>query len=196
MDQYLREENIQIFKKWVYYQIISHDELKLREIDEKTYEIIYKTKIGRFVIWHNGIIEEEIRDGENVIFYLHFKFHNYSYATDLFNRMISKLLEESDNDKCHILLCCSSGLTTGYFADRANQYCKLNQLPYVIEATSVNEIPVLSHCYEMILFAPQIQYSMRELNKKIDNCKLIMIDANTFATYDCAKLINIINSNK
>lgn len=192
MDHYFYDENIEIFKRWVFYRIKKFQELELYSINNDTYEIHYQNKVALFVVWKNGIIEETIRENDDVLFYLHFKFHDYKYGTDLFNRMLDKLLEDSTNKQYRVLLCCSSGLTTGYFADRANQYCKLNQLPYVIKASSIEEAPYIYKQYQMVLFAPQIQHSLYTLKEKLKDIEIRMIEASIFATYDCAKLIQLI----
>ncbi|MEE0965614.1 MAG: hypothetical protein U0L85_01020 [Bacilli bacterium] len=194
MDEFYHKENIEIFRKWVYYQIISHEELKIEFYDERTYKINYKDKVARFVVWPNGIIEEAIVENDEVIFYLHYEFYNFSYATDLFYRLINKLLEENKVKKKKILLCCSGGMTTGYFATRANQFCKLNQLPYIIDANSINKAMNIYQEYEMILLAPQVHYQEKMLRDKLKGCMIIIIEATTFATYDCAKLIKLIQS--
>ena len=53
--------------------------------------------------------------------------------------MMDKLMED-DQQSYHILLCCSGGMTTGYFAQKLNKYCQLNHLPYHIDATAIYEL--------------------------------------------------------
>lgn len=194
MDNFYRIENIEVFRKWVYYQVLSHKELRLEIYDERTYKIFYKNKVARFVVWPIGIIEEAIVDDEELTFYLHYQFQNFKYATDLFNRMIDKLLEEVEIKKRKVLLCCSGGLTTGYFAQRLNHFCKLNQLPYFFEATGVDRIKETYDKYELILLAPQIQYQVKRIKEEIKGCLLASIDPMTFATYDCALLLKLVQS--
>lgn len=194
MDQFYRIENIEVFRKWVYYQVLSREELKLEIYDERTYKIFYKNKVARFVVWPIGIIEEAIVEDEELIFYLHYQFQNFTYATDLFNRMIDKLLEESKIKKKKILLCCSGGLTTGYFAQRLNHFCRLNQLPYSFDAVGVDRVNEIYEKYEMVLLAPQIQYQIKKIKNEIKGCLLASIEPTTFATYDCALLIKLIQS--
>lgn len=195
MDNFYKEGNVELFKIWVCNRVKEHKELELRIIDQNTYEIIYNNKVGRFVVWPKEIIEESIEIEGEMLFYLHYEFHNFIYATDLFERMIQVLLKESIVMKKKILLCCSGGMTTGYFASRANQFCKLNQLPYEIDANSVDKIFNIYKEYQMILLAPQIHYRLREIKECYPDSKVVLIDPSTFASYDCAKLIKVVEDN-
>lgn len=192
MDRYYWNENILILKRWVYYQIKKHPEIELQLHDERTYLLIYKNKKARFVVWPQGYVEEAIIQNNQLMFYLHYQFHDFKYATDLFERMLDKILEDTNHVDINVLLCCSSGLTTGYFAQRANQFCELNQLPYKIDAVGVDEIPYLDKDYSIVLFAPQVQYQINHIKDTI-KVKYALIDPTTFATYDCAKLIKTVD---
>ena len=61
---------------------------------QRTYKIYYKNRVARFVVWPIGIVEEAIMEGEELLFYLHYQFYNFHYATNLFHRMMEKLLED------------------------------------------------------------------------------------------------------
>lgn len=195
MDNFYKTDNVELFKIWVYNRLKEYTEFNIKIIDNNTYEIINDNKIGRFVVWPKEIIEESIEMDGEIIFYLHYEFHNFVYAVDLFERMIEVLLKENKVVRKKILLCCSGGMTTGYFASRANQFCRLNQLPYEIDANSVDKIFNIYKEYQMILLAPQIHYRLREIKKCYPDSKVVLIDPSTFASYDCAKLIKVVEEN-
>lgn len=195
MDNFYKTDNVELFKIWVYNRLKEYTQLKIKIIDDNTYEIINDNKIGRFVVWPKEIIEESIEMDGEMIFYLHYEFHNFVYAVDLFERMIEVLLKENKVVRKKILLCCSGGMTTGYFASRANQFCRLNQLPYEIDANSVDKIFNIYKEYQMILLAPQIHYRLREIKECYPDSKVVLIDPSTFASYDCAKLIKVVEEN-
>lgn len=195
MDNFYKTDNVELFKIWVYNRLKEYTQLKIKIIDDNTYEIINDNKIGRFVVWPKEIIEESIEMDGEIIFYLHYEFHNFVYAVDLFERMIEVLLKENKVVRKKILLCCSGGMTTGYFASRANQFCRLNQLPYEIDANSVDKIFNIYKEYQMILLAPQIHYRLREIKECYPDSKVVLIDPSTFASYDCAKLIKVVEEN-
>ncbi len=188
MDEFYRKENIYIFKRWVYYQVKEDCDLKIEICDERTYKIYYQDKIAKFIIWPMGIVEECVFDEENLLFYLHYQFYNYYYATDLFYRMIKKLKEVKRKSICHVLLCCTSGMTTGFFADKLNQYCQSNRIPVQVEATSFHSLDKVYGKYDFIFLAPQLRFQLMKLKEKIDK-KIECMDPVVFATYDCQEFI-------
>ena len=157
METFYKQEDLEVFRKWVYYQVTSDPRLKLEKYDSRTYKIYYKNRVARFVVWPIGIVEEAIMEGEELLFYLHYQFYNFHYATNLFHRMMEKLLED-EKPNYHILLCCSGGMTTGYFAEKLNKYCQLNHLPYHVDATAVYQLENVYQKYDLILIAPQLSY--------------------------------------
>ena len=188
MDKFYRIENIEVFRKWVYFQVQNDPRLIIEKYDKRTFKIFYHNKVARFVVWPIGIIEEAISEGEELLFYLHYQFYNFHYATDLFYRMIDKLTEETVSKK-HILLCCSGGMTTGYFAEKMNQYCELNKLPYDIQATAVYNLESIYQKYDLILIAPQLRYKEAQLSQKLKPIKVQSIEPSVLATYHCHGLL-------
>ena len=173
METFYKQEDLEVFRKWVYYQVTSDPRLKLEKYDSRTYKIYYKNRVARFVVWPIGIVEEAIMEGEELLFYLHYQFYNFHYATNLFHRMMEKLLED-EKPNYHILLCCSGGMTTGYFAEKLNKYCQLENV---------------YQKYDLILIAPQLRYKQHELSQKLKPVLVDNIDASIFATYDCQAMI-------
>ncbi|MCD7949776.1 MAG: hypothetical protein LUG12_05925 [Erysipelotrichaceae bacterium] len=184
--------NIDILRQWVYYQIVSDDRLKL-EIDDNTYHIYYKNKVGHFTIWPKGIIEESINEGDDILFYLHFEFHDYKYACDFFKRMINVLAKE-DQRIHEILLCCTGGMTTTFFAQKMNRYCELNHSPYHFNAAGSYHLDDVYQGKELILIAPQLRHMLVELKAKYAPVPIESIEASVFAAYDCPGLLDQIET--
>ena len=86
MDMFYRQENIHVFKRWVFFQIQNDKRLRFEVKDENTYSISYKNKTATYTIWPMGVIEETIEEHGEVIFYLHFKF------TYLFHQFTFKII--------------------------------------------------------------------------------------------------------
>ncbi|MEG0685516.1 MAG: hypothetical protein RR428_10690, partial [Coprobacillus sp.] len=105
MDNFYRTENIEVFRKWVYFQVVNDPRLTIEQYDERTFKIFYKNKVARFVIWPIGVIEEAVNEDNELLFYLHYQFYNFHFSKDLFYRMIHKLTEEITQDEIQILLC-------------------------------------------------------------------------------------------
>lgn len=191
MEAFYKQEDLEVFRKWVYYQVENDPRLTLEKYDSRTYKIYYKNRVARFVIWPIGIVEEAIVEGEQLLFYLHYQFYNFHYATNLFHRMIDKLTEEAEMSY-NILLCCTGGMTTGYFAQKLNKYCQLNHLPYHIDAQAVHQLENVYQNYDFIFIAPQLRYKQRELSQTLKPVPVYNIEASVFATYDCQAMIEII----
>lgn len=189
MDVFYRTENIDVFKRWVYFQIKNDSRLTLETSDSQTYKIYYKKKMAIFVVWPIGIIEESVHEEEKILFYLHYQFYNFCFAKDLFYRMINKLTEDIEIEIKHILLCCTGGMTTGFFAEKMNKYCELNQLPYQIDASAIYNLDNVFQDYELILIAPQLRYKVMELSQKYKPTIVKSIEPVAFATYDCQALL-------
>lgn len=190
MDDFYRKENIEVFKKWVYFQVLNDPRLTLEEYDERTYKIFYQQKVARLVIWPIGIVEEAIKEDEKLLFYLHYQFSNFHFAKDLFYRMIDKLTEEKQIKEKKILLCCTGGMTTGFFAEKMNTFCELNKLPYVIKASPAYHLDDVYRDYDMILVAPQLRYKVIQLAQQYKPIIVKSINPITFATYDCQALLD------
>ena len=191
MEAFYKQEDLEVFRKWVYYQVENDPRLTLEKYDSRTYKIYYKKRVARFVIWSIGIVEEAIVEGEQLLFYLHYQFYSFHYATNLFHRMIDKLTEE-EKSTYHILLCCTGGMTTGYFAQKLNKYCQLNHLPYRIDAQAVHQLEKVYQNYDFIFIAPQLRYKQRELSQTLKPVPVYNIEASVFATYDCQAMIEVI----
>ena len=194
METFYKQEDLEVFRKWVYYQVVSDPRLTLEKYDSRTYKIFYKNKVARFVIWPIGIVEEAITQGDELLFYLHYQFYNFYYATNLFQKMMDKLTEE-EQQSYHILLCCSGGMTTGYFAEKLNKYCQLNHLPYHVDATAIYDLENIYQHYDLIFIAPQLRYKQQDLSKQLSPVHVQNVAPSIFATYDCQAMIEEIEKN-
>lgn len=192
MDIFFRNENIEVFKKWIYFQVENDPRLTLEECDSQKFYIHYHNRTAQIVMWPKGmgIIEESIMEDDQIIFYLHYEFKNYQFAKNLFDKMIDKLVEEKHKEIKKILLCCTGGMTTGFFAEKLNKYSELCNFYYHFDATALYKLNNFSHLdYDMILLAPQLRYKALELSLEYKDITVKCIDPDIFATYDCEKLI-------
>lgn len=191
MDDFFNEESLILFKKWIYFQLKNNPRLTFQENDHG-FDIEYKNKKAHIEIWSMGIIEETITYKDQTLFYLHFQLRDYGFAMDMFERMINKLLEEEKNINRTVLLCCTGGMTTSFFAEKMNKYCELNRLSYHFQATAIYNLDSVHQDYELILLAPQLRYKILELTSMYKPTTLKTIDPETFATYDCQKLLETV----
>ena len=57
------------------------------------------------------------------------------HATELFNEMMNNILQLVEKPKIKILLSCSGGLTTSYFASKLNEAAQLLDYHYAVSYT-------------------------------------------------------------
>ena len=46
METFYKQEDLEVFRKWVYYQVVSDPRLTLEKYDSRTYKIYYKKRIA------------------------------------------------------------------------------------------------------------------------------------------------------
>lgn len=84
-------------------------------------------------------------------------------------------------DDLRILLSCTSGITTSYFAyllENAINKCNHN---VIVDAVSYTDLDNVQSRYDFIFLAPQISYQYAQMREKYGN-KVFMIDSYDFAT--------------
>lgn len=148
---------------------------------------------GMIEFHENNIIELSVKDSKNDdnLFYLHFQMHDMNSSLQHFNTFFQYLTKPSfqhqDIDiqdiKVHkILLSCSGGLTTSYFAHSIQEIMNQKNLGIQVDAVGYTDIDFVADEYDLILLAPQISYMLPEYKKKYGN-KVMSIEAMDFATY-------------
>ena len=75
-------------------------------------------------------------DGE-AIFYLHVLLDDLNRAMELFGEMVEALEDEASHTTTHVLLCCTSALTTTLFASKMSEVAQTLSLDYDFTAMSV-----------------------------------------------------------
>ena len=73
-------------------------------------------------------------------FYLHFQFKTLKHAISLFEEMDQCIKKMIDQPICRLLLCCSGGMTTAFFADKIKNGIKVLNLNMEVAATSYQKI--------------------------------------------------------
>lgn len=132
---------------------------------------------------------EDKQTNQNV-FYLHFEVKDMLTSR---NHILSFLqfLQGRGNDFRHqsilhlapikILISCSSGFTSSYFASLMQETFENQNIHVQIDAYSVLELEHVEKDYDVILLAPQVAYMYPSLKKKFGR-KIMQIEAMDFAT--------------
>lgn len=143
-----------------------------------------------------SIIDKET---EESLFYLHFEMHDLKTTTqniqsffDFLKNPIQKEeihLEDKQNGHLKILLSCTSGLTTSYYAYLMQEALDKNHNQIEVDAINYLELDSIQEQYDYILLAPQISYRYQELRQKYGE-KVLMIDTIDFASGNVNKVLN------
>lgn len=183
--------NIEIFKKWMIYQASDIPGMRIKEKNHTLY-LSYKEKLALIKISTNNVIEESVHDryGDG-LFYLYYDFEHYSLAVSFFQAMLRVLIREENLFYHKILLCCSGGMTTSYFKLKMNKYLRLAHAPYYVEASALSDMGMIAHLYDAVFVAPQMTFAINRLKKEFPDKKIVPIDSEIFASYDCGKLYTL-----
>ena len=62
-----------------------------------------------------------------------------------------------------VILCCSGGMTSGFFKEKMQNYILKNNLPLIIEGAAVHTVEKKCPYYDVVLLAPQMGYKKEEI---------------------------------
>jgi len=194
MDEFLRDIHTMVFREWILFQ--KHHDYQI-EVDQKNQNIIYlTTEYGKASIIFNeyNIIEFQVINtfNDEVEFYLHFQMKTMKHAIELFQEMLDCLKKLVDRPITKILLSCSGGLTTSFFASKMNDASRLLFLNYQVDAIAYNQLFDVGNDYDVIMLAPQISYMHAKVQEILTNQIVLKIPPQVFAKYDVGKMLAII----
>lgn len=144
------------------------------------------------------IVEMKITNlkDDDIKFYLHFELLEESRAKELFNEMKTTLIDLKDQQITKVLLCCSSALTSSYFANLLNESAEFLKKDFTFDYTSLDQLYEVGVNYDIILFAPQIKYALPEAKEILSEQYVTDIPTKIFAAYDTSALIEMLRSKK
>lgn len=194
MDEFLRDIHTSIFKQWVlmYKEKSCHTYLDMNNhnmihIESEFYD-------GEIIFNALSIIEFSVinKVTHGVEFYLHFQMNTMKHALDLFFEMTECIQTLIHTPTFKVLLSCSGGLTTSYFASQINDAFSLLHIPYEASAVAYTKLFDVGADYDMILLAPQISYLHAKVQEILKEKMVIQIPPAVFAKYDVGAIITLI----
>ncbi len=184
------------FRSWMLSQSIPYS---IQEVDHSHYNIetefgIAEINFYQFEEEQSEIVELRITTKITNItsFFLHFQPVDEEHSKDLFNEMLLSLTSLKEKKVTKILLFCSAGMTTSFFAQKMNEVSNFLELDYEFNAVSVNEVYQSAKDYDVILIAPQVAYEEKNVKNRIKNKLILKIPTSTFAAYDANGCIEFI----
>lgn len=195
MDEFLSDIYTIVFQQWILHQ---HEENCQIDLDEKRpHVIIIKTDYSYSEITFNpmNIIELSVTNTftQQIEFYLHFQMKTIKHALDLYQEMLECIKQLINKPTIKILLCCSGGLTTGFFAQKLNDAIQLLDLAQDVSAVPYSQLFDIGQDYDIILLAPQISYMQAKVQEILKEKIVAKIPALIFAKYDVKNMLNYIH---
>ena len=194
MDDFLREIQTSLFREWINNQKRDYYHLHQSETDPDAI-IIENEYCYSYVTFNPQCIIELCvmnKRTDEMAFYLHFQFKTLKHAISLFEEMDQCIKKMIDQPICRLLLCCSGGMTTAFFADKIKNGIKVLNLNMEVAATSYQKIYNVAQNYDVILLAPQVSYVKLQVEKVFKNKLVLKIPTQIFASYNVGALITFI----
>lgn len=196
MDEFLRNIHTIVFRQWILNQ--NKENFQVFNSQDDADVVIIETELSHSEITFNpmNIIElcviNKINDRPE--FYLHFQMKTIKHAMQLYYEMKECIDKISSKRIVKILLSCTGGLTTGYFAEKLNDAAKLLQLDYEFSAVAYSHLYKIGQNYDVILLAPQISYMHVKVQDILSNNIVLQIPSQVFAKYDAGRVIALIQN--
>lgn len=163
------------------------------------------TRKGTISFYDGYIIELSVEDetADQVLFYIHFAIQDAEKTKENI-RLFFRFLEGKKQQKeqldlpaiqrvrpLKILICCSCGLTSSYFAYLMQETINQTASHIKADAVSYTNVEQVHVQYDYILLAPQIAYMLTDFQKKYGN-KVLNIDIIDFASRNVNHVLNLI----
>ena len=191
MDSFLKEIDTELLKRWLLNQ--NEDDWDVKEVNDN---IVIETKYGLGFInfYPNCIIELDVENKmtKEKVFFIHFQMNNFHHALGLLYDMRLCLQTLTTSKKTKVLLSCTSGLTTGFFAEKLNEGVQLLNKDFEFNAVSYGNLYDMAKDYDVILLAPQVSYVKLQVEKVFKNKLVLKIPTQIFASYNVGALITFI----
>ena len=157
-------EMYEIYRKWILEQ--TDPAYEINEKSEDEIDFVTENAVGHVQFYH---LEYEIcaltiesEKSDEPVFFLHFEIKDIDHAKDLFTQMIASLKKAGADNKVKVLLSCTSGFTTSFFADKLNGAAETLGLEYEFSAVPYTELFEAAQDKDVILLAPQIGYLLKK----------------------------------
>ncbi len=184
------------FKSWIqsypetFYRL-EEEEDNLRLVTDYAAAEVNFASIYEYEIVEMRIIS--VRTKED-LFYLHFDLKENSEARchQLFEEMVHALKDAKGHDKTRVLLCCTGGLTTSYFAEKLNETSEYLKADYYFSAVSYSKLYETASAYDVILLAPQIRHRQSEVRSAYPSKPVYTLPTQIFSSYNAAACITFV----
>ena len=192
MDEFLREINVEVFKQWILNQ--DSEDYHIYLYNKDTIHIETKYSLSKVIFYEMSIIEFKVMNNisKNVEFYIHFQMNTFKHALELYNDMLDTIKGLVEKPVIKVLLSCSGGLTTTYFANEIKKGADVLHYPMEVSAVGYNNLFNVGEDYDVILLAPQISYIYPKVKEILKDKIVLKIPSKIFASYNVGEMLEII----
>ncbi len=187
-------EMYEIYRKWILEQ--TDPAYRIEEKSEDEIDFATDCAVGHVQFYH---LEYEIcaltiesEKADEPLFFLHFEIKDLEHAKELFTQMIASLKKAGEDTKVKVLLSCTSGFTTSFFAEKLNGAVQTLGLDYDFSAVPYTNLFEAAMDKDVIMLAPQIGYLLKKAQEVLKDKIIIQIPADVFATYNVTRTVDLI----
>lgn len=187
-------EMYEIYRKWILEQTDSA--YRIEEKSEDEIDFVTDCAVGHVQFYH---LEYEIcaltiesEKADEPLFFLHFEIKDLDHAKELFTQMIASLKKAGEDTGVKVLLSCTSGFTTSFFAEKLNGAAQTLGLDYDFSAVPYTDLFEAAMDKDVIMLAPQIGYLLKKAKEVLKDKIIIQIPADVFATYNVTRTVDLI----
>lgn len=134
-----------------------------------------------------------VRAGEeDASFFLHFVLDDLTRAQELFDEMAEVLATNEQHQTTRVMLCCTSGMTTLFFASKLNDMAHTLDLQYEFVAMPFTQAIGATEHFSAILLAPQVAHLRHDMARAHPHALVFEIPGKVFGTYDTKAALRLL----
>ncbi len=183
------------FRSWIHTQHIDDCTISADEHDGISLEAdAVHGIVGFYNIDDEIVVEMRVEEdtSDTPAFFLHFALNDLDRAKELFGEMATVIDQMLHRTVRHVLLCCTCGMTTTFFASKLNELAQEMRVGYDFCARTVDEAKRSGSEYAAVLLAPQVGYERKAICAAFPGTLVMEIPARVFGTYDAAAALRLL----
>lgn len=146
--------------------------------------------------YYNDIVELEVKTNDNKpVYYLHFQVHSLNTAKQYLSDMLEALNNYEKKQPYEILICCSNGATSSFFAEKLNKAESILDFGYHFTGCGYATLYQKADNFNMVVIAPQLAYRYKEILERLGD-KVKKVPAKVFASYKVKNMLDFIETVK
>ena len=139
------------------------------------------------------VVEERVEDKktQETTFFLHYELTDIEFAKQSFQD-VADFVASNKNQIKHVLLCCTCGMTTTFFANKLNEKAELIGIKYDFKALPVTEAIEHGNSYAAVLLAPQVGYAEKDIREACPDALIIPVPPTMYGAYDVGAVLQLL----